>query len=205
VHQAAGQRPAPSSRRNALVLAGLGFVLLVAVTVLVVSVTTIITRLSTSTSSKSPPRSASSNSPKAPGSPTASGPPSPLASQLTYDQLEPGDCLQLPNINTIVNFPDVFTVVPCSQSHTGEVFFSGDIWPQSLAYPGDNEVNNQADARCARAFTAYDGIPPDQSAYNYAYLTPGSTTWPSGDRSVQCIAFEPSGAPLYSSIKGSNQ
>jgi hypothetical protein len=74
-----------------------------------------------------------------------------------------------------------------------------------LAYPGDNKVNSQAHARCDRAFTAYDGIPPDQSAYNYVYLPPDSSSWASGDRSVQCIAYEPSGAPLYSSIKGSNQ
>ena len=58
----------------------------------------------------------------------------------------------------------MYTAVPCSQSHTGEVFFSGDIWPQSLAYPGDNRVDNQAHARCDRAFTAHDGIPPDPGA-----------------------------------------
>jgi Septum formation len=205
LHQTAGQHPEPSSRRNALVLAGLGFVVLVAVTVLVASVTTIITRLSTSTSSKSPPRSASSNSPKAPGSPTASGPPSPSASQLTYDQLRAGDCVQVPNINTASTWPDVFTVVPCSQSHTGEVFFAGDIWPQSIAYPGDNATDKQADARCGSAFTKYDGISPDQSAFTYAWDLPDSTSWLSGDRSVQCIAYDPSGAPLFSSIEGSHQ
>ena len=99
----------------------------------------------------------------------------------------------------------MFTVVPCSHPHTGEVFFSGDIWPQSLTYPGDNKVNNQAVARCDRAFTAYDRIPPDQSAYNYAYVSPDSASWASGDRLLQCIAYQPSGAPLHSSIKGSNQ
>jgi hypothetical protein len=150
-------------------------------------------------------RSTASSSPTAAGSAKASGSPSPSASQLTYDQLAPGDCLQLPNINTISNFPDVFTAVPCTQSHTGEVFFAGDIWPQSSAYPGDKKVSNQALARCDRAFTAYDGIPPVQSAYNYVYLPPDSSSWASGDRSVQCIAYEPGGAPLYSSIKGSNQ
>lgn len=204
LHQTAGQRPGPSSRRNALVLAGLGFVVLVAVIVLVASVMTIITRLSMSTSSKSPPRSASSNSPKAPGSPAASGSPSPSASQLTYDQLRAGDCVQVPNINTST-WPDVFTVVPCDQLHTGEVFFAGNIWPQSIAYPGDNATDMQADARCGSAFTKYDGISPDQSAFNYASDLPDSTSWLSGDRSVQCIAYDPSGAPIFSSIKGSHQ
>jgi hypothetical protein len=198
-HELADRRNRPGARRNALIVAGLGFVLLVAVTVVVASVTMIITR---SVSSRP---SASSARPTASKSPAASGSPAPSASQLTYDQLQPGDCVQVPNIDTIFNFPDLFTAVPCTQSHTGEVFFSGDIWPQSLAYPGDNKVNNQADARCTRAFTAYDGISPDQSAYDYVYLPPDSSGWASGDRSLQCIAYEPSGAPLYSSIKGSNQ
>lgn len=185
----AGRRTKPGARRNALVTLGGGLAALVAVIVV----------LALANSPTSSVRPTASNSP------TASGSPSPSASQMTYDQLQPGDCLQVPNINTISNFPDVFTVVPCSKSHTGEVFFSGDIWPQSLAYPEDKKVNNQAAARCDRAFTAYDGIPPGQSAHNYIYLPPDSTSWASGDRTVQCIAYESSGAPLYSSIKGSNQ
>jgi uncharacterized membrane protein YhaH (DUF805 family) len=194
-HELAGRRTRPGTRRNALVIAGGGLAALVAVIVV----------LALASSPTSSVRPTASNSPRASESPAAAGSPSPAASQLTYDQLQPGDCLQVPNINTISNFPDLFTVVLCSHSHTGEVFFSGDIWPQSLAYPGDNKVNNQAAARCDRAFTAYDGIPPGQSAYNYSYLPPDSTSWASGDRSVQCIAYEPSGAPLRSSIKGSNQ
>ena len=194
-HELAGRPTRPGTRRNALVIAGGGLAALAAVIVVVVL----------ASSPTSSVRSTAPSSPTAAGSPKAAGSPSPSASQLTYDQLAPGDCLQLPNINTISNFPDVYTAVPCSQSHTGEVFFSGDIWPQSFAYPGDNKVDNQADARCDRAFTAYDGIPPDQSAYNYIYLPPDSSSWASGDRSVQCIAYEPSGAQLYSSIKGSNQ
>ena len=185
----------PGARRNALVIAGGGLAALVAVIVV----------LALANSPTSSVRSTASGSPRASGSPAAAGSPSPSASQLTYDQLRAGDCLQVPHINTISTFPDMFTVVPCTQSHTGEVFFSGNIWPQSLAYPGDKKVDNQAAARCDRAFTAYVGIPPDQSASNYSDLLPDSTTWSSGDRSVQCIAYDPSGASLHSSIKGSNR
>src|SRR6516165_5774452 len=61
-HQPAGQRPEPAARRHAVVLAGLGLVLLVAAAVLVWSVTTIIARLSPSTSSRSSTSSSSTSS-----------------------------------------------------------------------------------------------------------------------------------------------
>jgi uncharacterized membrane protein YhaH (DUF805 family) len=191
----AGRRSRPGARRNALVMAGAGLAALAAVIVV----------LALATSPTSSVRPTASNSPRASGSPKAAGSPSPSARQLSYDQLRPGDCVQLPNINTISTWPNFFTVVPCAQPHTGEVFFTGDIWPQSIAYPGDNATNKQAEARCGRAFTAYDGISSDQSAFNYAWDLPDSTSWLSGDRSVQCVAYDPNGAPINYSIKGSNQ
>jgi hypothetical protein len=95
--------------------------------------------------------------------------------------------------------------VPCTQPHTGEVFFVGDIWPQSLKYPGDKALTNQAIARCDRAFAAYDGIPKDQSAFDYLYEYPDNATWASGDRALHCIAYHPGAASIDHSIKGTNQ
>jgi uncharacterized membrane protein YhaH (DUF805 family) len=194
-HELADRRTRPGARRNALVIAGGGLAALVAVIVV----------LALASSPTSSVRPTASNSPRASGSPAAAGSPSPSASQLRYDQLRPGDCVQVPNINTISAWPKFFTVVPCAQPHTGEVFFTGDIWPQSIAYPGDNATNKQAEARCGRAFNAYDGISSDQSAFNYAWDLPDSTSWLSGDRSVQCIAYDPNGAPINYSIKGSSK
>ena len=131
----------------------------------------VIVVLALANSPTSPARSTASTSPAASGSPARSGSPSPSARQLSYDQLRPGDCVRVPDISTISAWPSFFTVVPCAQPHTGEVFFTGDIWPQSIAYPGDNATNKQAGARCGRAFTAYDGIPSDQSAFNYAWIS----------------------------------
>ncbi len=186
----AGQRTGPSPRRNALIIAGAGLATLTAVIA-------IIAISNSSTSSNSPASSVPS--------PTASSSPKASASQLAYDQLRPGHCVQVPKINTDSTWPNLFTVVPCTQPHTGEVFFTGDIWPQTMAYPGDNATSKQADARCGRAFTPYDGISPDQSAFTYAYDLPDSTSWPSGDRSVQCIAYDPNGASIDYSIKGSSK
>jgi uncharacterized membrane protein YhaH (DUF805 family) len=191
-HDVSGQRNRPGSRRYALVIAGVALAVLAA-GIAVIAVIAI----------KNPPTS--SISPTASSPPTPSSSPMASASQLTYDQIRPGDCLQVPNINTITTWPYFFTVVSCAGPHTGEVFFNGDIWPQSLAYPGDNPVGNQADARCVRAFTAYDGSSPDQSAFNYSYIIPDSTSWSSGDRSVQCIAYDPGGASIDYPVKGSNR
>jgi GH25 family lysozyme M1 (1,4-beta-N-acetylmuramidase) len=61
------------------------------------------------------------------------------------------------------------------------------------------------------AFAAYDGIDASQSAFTYADIIPDSSDWASGDRSLECVAFEPSssgpsgGAPVDYSIKGSKK
>jgi hypothetical protein len=95
--------------------------------------------------------------------------------------------------------------VPCTQPHTGEVFFTGDFWSQSLDYPGDSAVADQAGARCGAAFTAYDGISPDKSTFTYSEEVPDEALWAANDRSVQCIAFDPKGASIDYSIKGSRR
>lgn len=188
---------APGYRRDALVVIGAGLAALAVVVVAAVA--------SSSPSSSSSTASSSPPSPRAPGSPTRSSSATSPPRQLRFDQLRAGDCLRLPHIDTISTWPDMFTAVPCTQPHTGEVFFAANIWPQSSAYPGDKAIGNQADARCGRAFTAYVGIPPDQSAFTYSDAIPDSTSWSSGDRSVQCIAYNPSGAPMSYSIKGTNK
>lgn len=180
-HELVGQRTGSSHRQIALIMVGAGLTAL-AVVIAVIAI-----------SKSSVPSPRSSNSPKA------------STSRLSYDQLRPGDCVQVPNINTISAWSNFFTVVPCAQQHTGEVFFAGDIWPRSIAYPGDSATDKQADARCGRAFTGYDGISVDHSAFTYEWDLPDSTSWLSGDRSVQCIAYDPSGAPMDYSIKGSSK
>ena len=189
-HESIGQHPGLRYRLIAPVIAGAAFAALVAIIVV----------LAMSMSSASP------NSVTPSSSPTSS----PL--QLTEDQLRPGDCLQGGNLGlgTSNLWPDLVTAVPCAQSHIAEVFFAANIWPQSLAYPGDEKVDSQADDRCASAFTAYDGVTSDTSAFTYDYIDPDSDTWASDDRLVVCIAYEstaqqPGGAPVNYSIKGTRQ
>jgi uncharacterized membrane protein YhaH (DUF805 family) len=195
-HESVGQHPKPRSWPNFLVIAGTALAALVAVIVVVAM----------STSSTSPNSNTSSSSPASSSSPTSS------RLQLTVDQLRPGNCLQGGDLGLGASnqWPDLVTAVPCTQSHIAEVFFAADIWPQSLAYPGDEKVDSQADDRCASAFTAYDGVASDTSAFTYDLIDPDSDTWASDDRLVVCIAYEstdqhPGGAPVNYSIKDARQ
>jgi DivIVA domain-containing protein len=180
------------SRLDVLVIAAMGFVVLLAVIVWAVA------------------RSS-------PTTPSAAPTPSVAPTPLTINQLRPGDCLTgsdlggaiavaVPGFST--SWPDPFSAVPCTQDHIAEVFFAGDAWSQSQTYPGDDGVQSQADARCSSAFKAYDGVDLSQSEWSYAYSNPDSSTWPRGDRSLICIAYE-SGTEVVTtvdySIKGSNK
>lgn len=205
-HQAAGQRPGSGSRRNAWIMAGLGLVLLVAVTVLVASAAVIIRSLSSSRPAASSRLSASA--PAARSSSPASPVPTDWANE---DQLRSGDCVNGdPSIINDNPWPDPVAVVPCTKRHIAEVFFAGTAWPLSLAYPGDQNIDNQAQASCDAAFFKYDGIDSQDSIFTYLYIPADNTTWPTGDRSLVCVAYQanPQGSdavPLNYSIKGSNQ
>ncbi len=201
VHQAAGQPPGPGSRRNARIVVRLGAVLLVSLTVLAASVTMIVTR---SASSRPSASSAPSSSPSSS---------TPATSEVVEDGLQAGDCLTGSDLGlgTSSPWPDTFTVVPCTRPHVAEVFFAADAWPLSTeSYPGDSNIDNEADARCSAAFRAYDGTDSSDSALSYDYIDPDAYSWPQGDRRLVCIAYDstsqyPGGAPVDYSIKGSDQ
>jgi len=135
-------------------------------------------------------------------------------SQLTADQLVPGDCLAGSNmaLDTSDPWPDTVAAVPCTQPHEAEVFFVGNAWPESqAAYPGDDAISNQGNARCTSAFDAYDGLASSSSEFTFTFIAPDNTTWPSGDRLLVCVAYiqddqSPSdGLPVKSSIKASRR
>ena len=190
-YEPVGHRTDTGSRRNILVMAG-------AVTALIVSLLIVgLMSLRSSTRSEASTSALSTSAPP----------------QLTVDRLQLGDCLRGSDMSlgTESTWPDLVTAVPCTQQHIAEVFFAGNAWPQSLAaYPGDDAVNNTADDRCDTAFAAYDGATSDESAFTYDSITPDSSTWPDGDRSLVCVAYKPTsqypgGAAVNYSIKGSGQ
>jgi Septum formation len=129
-----------------------------------------------------------------------------LTGYLTEDQLRPGDCLTGSNLGlgTDSDWPYLARAVPCSAQHLGEVFFAGNAWARSLAYPGDNAISDGAQARCLSAFLAYDGIDNSASDFSFDNIGPyGASDWASGDRRLVCVAHE--GGPVDYSIKGSDR
>jgi hypothetical protein len=130
---------------------------------------------------------------------------------LAEDQLQPGDCLQASDLgNDNIPWPAVNYAVSCTQRHTAEVFFADNIWPPSRSYPGDSAISDKWNARCLRAFTAYDGIELGHSAFDFTGTAPDRGSWARGDRFAICVAYkhfmDGSGAqPVDYSIKGSSQ
>ena len=75
--------------------------------------------------------------------------------------------------------------------------------PPGGPYPGDGEILDQANHRCARELTGYEAA-KYQAAFTYQSIEPGWDSWGDGDRSLTCIAYNPSqlgGALVSYSIK----
>jgi hypothetical protein len=126
---------------------------------------------------------------------------------LTWDKVRTGDCLQgeLLEFGNGAGLPDTVTSVSCRRSHLGEVVFTGRAWSAGQAYPGDDAISDQADRRCARELTAYEGGNPRGKAFTYQSVEPYGDSWKTGDRTLTCIAYKPNdlgGAPVSYSIKG---
>jgi hypothetical protein len=143
---------------------------------------------------------------------TSAAAPAPAVQQVSPGQLRTGDCIQGPaDINTASAWPDMISLTPCTKKHLAEVFYSANYWPAAMAFPGNHAINKQSEAKCLRAFSAYDGSLYQESQYSYYYGNPqGRQDWNSGDRLLTCIAFfyrhgSPRGKPMYASIRGSNQ
>jgi hypothetical protein len=115
------------------------------------------------------------------------------------------------NLNKNTPWPKITEGVPCSQSHTAEVFYANDnYWPKAGSYPGDTTIRNDANSECDNAFQAYVGIPYSKSMYTWTNVVPDASTWPNGDRALHCVAYyatpsQPAGVPVTGSIKGTDK
>jgi hypothetical protein len=144
--------------------------------------------------------------------PAATRTPTPAVQQLTGDQLRAGDCIQRPpDVNTSSGWPDLVTVVPCTERHIAEVIYSGNYWPAAMAFPGNSTIYRQAGKRCVKLFHPYDGISYADSKYAGYDLTPqGRPDWNQGDRLLTCVVYLRTakwrrGEALYASIKDSHE
>ena len=98
--------------------------------------------------------------------------------------------------------------MPCGQGHTAEVFYANNYhWNKNGAYPGDKAIKDNATAACDSAFQSYVGIAYSKSQYVWTDIVPDSSTWPTGDRALHCVAYyatnaQPAGEIMHASIKG---
>ncbi|MCU1580449.1 MAG: uncharacterized protein JWP19_2653 [Rhodoglobus sp.] len=129
------------------------------------------------------------------GTPTTADP----SSGSDVFSIKVGDCLNDASVNGEVS---TVPIVDCSAPHDSEAYFSGSLAEGD--FPGDDAVKQGAEAICGPAFTDFVGAPYQQDAgYNYSYYTPTLDSWNAGDREVMCVVFDPSGAQVTGTLKGS--
>ena len=137
------------------------------------------------------------------------------AATTAYLRFQPGECLLGADLPAaLLNrgpapWDATASQVSCEKSHDAEVYFANSgFWSQSLAFPGESLVYGAARTECRAALTQYVGISSNASQYSISLLLPTSDSWPTGDRSLQCIAFlamRTGVQPMTGSIKDSRR
>jgi hypothetical protein len=75
----------------------------------------------------------------------------------------------------------------------------------AAACPGDEAVDEAADAECLPVFDKYVGTPYDDSALFFTVIRPSESTWREGDRTVVCALSEEDESEMTGSAKGSGR
>lgn len=111
--------------------------------------------------------------------------------------LQVGDCFDVPTGTETVK--DV-QHHPCSDSHTGEVFFVGNF--DNATFPTDADFQQYVQDNCLPAYTSYTGndVLTTEGA-DFGYFEPTQDGWSSGDREVTCYATRADGGPMTGSLK----
>jgi hypothetical protein len=143
---------------------------------------------------------------------TNTGPrlPVPGATQIYFSDYQAGDCLTgNARMNSDTPWPDLMWLVPCSGTHTYEVYYADFAhWPAETSFPGTAAVESAAVSICGGQFTQYTGMVTTDTVYSYWYVIPiDSASWAYGNRQLVCIAYfptsdHPDGYPIIGSLKG---
>jgi len=176
----------------------------------VVIIVVVVLALGGGSSNKNNAGSGSSSTPAQTHSASPSATPTPTVGELQLAQLQAGDCLTGANLQLNKNtpWPKLSQAVPCTQSHTAEVFYaSNSHWAKKGGYPGDKAIRKDATAACDSAFASYVGITYTKSLYTWTDIVPNASTWPGGDRGLHCVLYyattqQPAGVTLHNSLKG---
>lgn len=117
--------------------------------------------------------------------------------------LEVGDCFTDMGTETDDDGATVNTVdvVDCSAPHLYEVYKNGDI--EADSFPTGDAMDEKTADVCYDAYADYVGTSLDESSLTATALTPTSSSWTLGDRTVSCVITSQDGSDLTSSAKGS--
>jgi hypothetical protein len=157
----------------------------------------------------SPPAPAASAAPSASAAP-ASPAPSPVRSTAPAreyqapEDLEAGQCYS-PILDEDDDFLLAAILRRCDEPHRAEVVGIERLPGNAgTPYPGDDRIDQQAEAACDEAFEAYVGIPYDESRLRAVFYAPTERTWPGGDRRVTCVV-ESEARALTATVRGTRR
>lgn len=98
---------------------------------------------------------------------------------------------------------ETVATVPCAEPHDTEVYAAMDIAGDE--YPGEEEIDLQADEFCAGEFTGFVGTDPAVSEIFYSYFMPTEESWNGlDDREILCLVVDLEGG-VTGTMGGSNR
>ena len=116
--------------------------------------------------------------------------------------LKVGDCFDDPPAGKTVS--DV-QHHPCTESHTGEVVFVGDVPADNASYPGETGFDAFAFTKCVPAFQSYTGTDLNaQEVLTMSYFFPKEDGWSKGNHTLTCYIIRADGKPVTTSFKKAN-
>ena len=100
--------------------------------------------------------------------------------------LRVGDCFNLKDPDAEIEH---VRKVSCKTEHDYELFYVGAMRKRS--HPTEDAILDYVSDYCDPAFGHYIGKDFEDSEFDYDWLVPTEDAWRSGDRTVQCAAYDP--------------
>jgi hypothetical protein len=94
-----------------------------------------------------------------------------------------------------------YTVVPCNESHYGEVFMQ--TASRATSYDVDGIIV-ESEQLCYTGYASYVGRPYQESELYMEPFVPTADAWAEGVRDVTCVVVDPNG-PLTTSVRNSGR
>ena len=95
---------------------------------------------------------------------------------------------------------------PCTESHSAEVVFLGEMTGDNSTYPTDDQFDQYAATNCLPAFTAYTGRAVEtETELTMSYYVPTKEGWGKGSRQEICYVLRVDNQPLTQSVKAAAQ